>query len=86
MANSTLPSKVQALIELICDVNMITSSLMEQGYDIQKLPLGKISHTMGAPPAPPGLALCVCPTARVPDNTARWVSPRGLQGPQGRRG
>jgi len=41
-----LPSEVQSLIKLICDVDMMKKSLIEVGYDAKKMPLGKISPAM----------------------------------------
>lgn len=40
---SKLPASVQELIKLICDVNMMTQHMVEIGYDVKKLPLGKLS-------------------------------------------
>merc|ERR1719158_1663374 len=41
-----LPTEVQHLIKLICDVDMMKKSLIEVGYDAKKMPLGKISPAM----------------------------------------
>ena len=38
---STLHERVQSLVSLICDVGMMKRSMMEVGYDANKLPLGK---------------------------------------------
>eukprot|EP00286_Rhodomonas_abbreviata_P026315 CAMPEP_0181301288 /NCGR_PEP_ID=MMETSP1101-20121128/7341_1 /TAXON_ID=46948 /ORGANISM="Rhodomonas abbreviata, Strain Caron Lab Isolate" /LENGTH=743 /DNA_ID=CAMNT_0023406577 /DNA_START=60 /DNA_END=2291 /DNA_ORIENTATION=- len=46
VADSALSEEVQALVQLICDVRMITSSLAQQGCDVAKMPLGKISQNM----------------------------------------
>jgi poly [ADP-ribose] polymerase len=41
--DSKLPLPVQDLVKLICDVKMMTQSMIELGYDAEKLPLGKLS-------------------------------------------
>ena len=46
VAASTLSTEIQALIQLICDVRMITASLARQGCDVAKMPLGQISQNM----------------------------------------
>mmetsp|Transcript_12278 Transcript_12278/g.19337 ORF Transcript_12278/g.19337 Transcript_12278/m.19337 type:complete len:425 (+) Transcript_12278:36-1310(+) len=43
---SKLTPEVQSLVQLICDVNMIRASLLKQGCDLEKMPLGKISKNM----------------------------------------
>eukprot|EP00919_Chromeraceae_sp_WS-2016_P012168 GHVR01028522.1.p1 GENE.GHVR01028522.1~~GHVR01028522.1.p1 ORF type:complete len:428 (+),score=68.48 GHVR01028522.1:122-1405(+) len=46
MPDSTLHPKVLGIVELIFDINMMTSLMMEIGYDAKKMPLGKLSKTM----------------------------------------
>jgi poly [ADP-ribose] polymerase len=41
--DSKLDSRLQNLIRLICDVNMINQTLSQIGYDAKKMPLGKLS-------------------------------------------
>ncbi|KAI8821830.1 poly polymerase catalytic domain-containing protein [Fimicolochytrium jonesii] len=43
--DSKLPSRVQDLISLIFNVEMMTQSMVEIGYDAKKLPLGKLTKT-----------------------------------------
>lgn len=40
---SKLDKRVQELIKLICDVNILNKTLTEIGYDAKKMPLGKLS-------------------------------------------
>jgi poly [ADP-ribose] polymerase len=42
---SILDPKVQDLVKLICDVDMMKQQMIEVGYDAKKLPLGKLSKT-----------------------------------------
>lgn len=39
----TLDKRVQNLITLICDVNMMNRQMIEMEYDVKKMPLGKLS-------------------------------------------
>eukprot|EP00922_Rhytidocystis_sp_ex-Travisia-forbesii_P009325 GHVS01013590.1.p1 GENE.GHVS01013590.1~~GHVS01013590.1.p1 ORF type:complete len:721 (+),score=107.39 GHVS01013590.1:268-2430(+) len=41
---SKLDPPVKELIELICDINMMSQQMKEIGYDARKLPLGKLSQ------------------------------------------
>ena len=41
---SKLDPRLQDLIKLICDVNIINKTLSEIGYDAKKMPLGKLSE------------------------------------------
>jgi len=43
--DSVLDKKVQALIKMLSDVNMMTNALIELDIDTKKLPLGKIKQT-----------------------------------------
>jgi len=42
---SKLPDRLQALVQLICDVRMMQKTVMEIGYDPEKIPLGKLSKS-----------------------------------------
>lgn len=42
--DSKLDKRVQELIKLICDVNILNKTLSEIGYDAKKMPLGKLSE------------------------------------------
>ena len=44
-ASSTLDRRVQDLVRLIFDLNMIKKALEEIGYDAKKMPLGKLSSS-----------------------------------------
>eukprot|EP00928_Gymnodinium_smaydae_P082127 TRINITY_DN6553_c0_g2_i2.p1 TRINITY_DN6553_c0_g2~~TRINITY_DN6553_c0_g2_i2.p1 ORF type:complete len:462 (+),score=108.00 TRINITY_DN6553_c0_g2_i2:362-1747(+) len=43
---SILPPRVQSLVKLIGDIDMMKRQMIEVGYDAKKMPLGKISKTM----------------------------------------
>ena len=40
---SKLPVRVQSLVELICDVGMMTQAMISLDYDVKKMPLGQLS-------------------------------------------
>ncbi len=40
---SKLPQSVQSLIELIFDINMMNKQMVQIGYNVDKMPLGKLS-------------------------------------------
>ncbi|GAQ87205.1 poly(ADP-ribose) polymerase 1 [Klebsormidium nitens] len=42
-AESKLDSRVRELIELICNLDMMSQQMVEIGYDARKMPLGKLS-------------------------------------------
>lgn len=44
--NSKLPKKLQELMELIFNLNMMNKQMTEIGYDSKKLPLGKLSESI----------------------------------------
>eukprot|EP00742_Colponemidia_sp_Colp-10_P000975 GILJ01001057.1.p1 GENE.GILJ01001057.1~~GILJ01001057.1.p1 ORF type:complete len:855 (-),score=177.28 GILJ01001057.1:120-2531(-) len=43
---SKLHPRVKNLVELICDLRMMKNQMVEIGYDVKKMPLGKISKRM----------------------------------------
>jgi len=45
LGESSLDSRVQKFIKLICDIKMMASTMVEMEYDIKKMPLGKLSKS-----------------------------------------